>query len=137
MKSKTPKSPRVSKKQRTGAERLAKLLALNCVRNTFLEELHMGTYPTSKTGDFSDVKVVTPFGEIPWNDLSRINDKEMMKLNKEIVNKLFTFLLHIEDEAPPVGPHYLWFPNEWDAAEIDQKIKNIWDRARKRDNGKT
>lgn len=128
-------APKFSKSQRAGAERLAKLLVLNCVRNTFIEDLHIGTLPSSKTGDYSDVKVVTPYGEIPWNELSRISDEEMMKLNKEFVNKVFTFLLHLNEEAPPVGKHYLWFPNEWDAAEIDKKIKGIWDRARQRENG--
>ena len=70
MKRKEPKTPQFTKKQRTGAERLANLLAVNCVRNTFLEKLHIGTYPSSKTGDFSDIKVITPFGEIPWNEHS-------------------------------------------------------------------
>ena len=127
-------TPKFSKSLKSGADRLTKLIVLNCVRNTFIEDLHSGTFPSSKTGDYSDVKIVTPFGEIPWNNLSRISDDEMKKLNKEIVNKVFTFLLHIEKEAPPVGFAYLRFPNEWDAAEIDKDIKNTWDRARKEEN---
>ena len=47
---------------------LAKSIAALCVRNTFLEDLHSGTTPSSRSGDFSDVKVVTPFGEIPWRN---------------------------------------------------------------------
>jgi hypothetical protein len=75
------------------AAALAKALALACVRNTFLEDLHAGKSPDSKTGDYSDVKVVTPYGEIPWNNVSRISDDEMKTLMQEVVNKLYTFLL--------------------------------------------
>ena len=51
---------------KTIASALAKAITVLCVRNTFLEDLHSGTSPSSKTGDLSDVKVVTPYGEIPW-----------------------------------------------------------------------
>ena len=67
-------------------------MAVACVRNTVIENYHAGEFPKSKTGDYSDVKVVTPFGEIPWNELSRISDTEMMAFNKEVVNNLYTYL---------------------------------------------
>ena len=57
-------------------KRLAKLMAHDCFRNTKLEDFHSGKYPSSKTGDYSDVKVVSPFGEIPWKELSRLSDEE-------------------------------------------------------------
>jgi hypothetical protein len=41
-------------------KRLAKLVAHDCFRNTKLEDFHSGKYPSSKTGDYSDVKVVSP-----------------------------------------------------------------------------
>ena len=44
-----------------------------CVRNTFLEDLHAGVTPSSQSGDYADVKVVTPYGEIPWRDVSRVS----------------------------------------------------------------
>jgi hypothetical protein len=66
-------------------------------RNTFLEDLHAGTTPSSKTGDYSDVKVVTPYGEIPWSKLSRLSDTEMKRLMMEIVNKVYTFLRRQND----------------------------------------
>jgi hypothetical protein len=78
---------------------LAKSIAALCVRNTFLEDLHCGTTPSSQSGDYSDVKVVTPFGEIPWRNLSRISDAEMKYLMKEIVDKLFTYLGREHDPA--------------------------------------
>jgi hypothetical protein len=81
------------------ASQLAKAITALCVRNTFLEDLHAGTTPASKSGDYSDVKVVTPYGEIPWQQLSRISDEEMKLLMKEIVNKLYTFLSRQDDPA--------------------------------------
>ena len=84
---------------RDNAEQLAKALALACVRNTFLEDLHAGIYPSSKTGDYSDVKVVTPYGEIPWVRVSRMSDDEMKTLMKEVVDKIFTVLVRSGDET--------------------------------------
>ena len=80
------------------AARLAKALAVTCVRNTFLEDLHAGISPSSRAGDHSDVTVVTPYGEIPWSKVSRISDDEMEPLMKEVVNKVFTVLMHWDDE---------------------------------------
>ncbi len=74
------------------AAALAKALALACFRNTYLEDLHAGKWPDSATGDYFDVKVMTPTREIPWNELSRISDEEMKRLMQEVVNKLYTFL---------------------------------------------
>ena len=81
------------------AKELAKALAATCVRNTFLEALHAATWPASHSGDYSDVTVVTPAGTIPWEQLARISDPEMKNLMKEVVDKLFTVLLHLEDEV--------------------------------------
>src|SRR5262249_43816500 len=81
------------------ASELAKAITVLCVRNTFLEDLHAGKAPSSKTGDYSDVKVVSPYGEIPWQQLSRISDEEMKRLMKEIVNKVYTFLCRQDDPA--------------------------------------
>ena len=80
------------------AARLAKALAVTCVRNTSLEDLHAGISPSSRAGDHSDVTVVTPCGEIPWNKVSRISDDEMKLLMQEVVNKVFTVLMHWNDE---------------------------------------
>ena len=72
-------------------------MAVLCVRNTSLENLHAGTLPSSNASDYSDVKVVTPYGEIPWNHLSRISDDEMRLLMKEVVNKVYSVLLRMDD----------------------------------------
>lgn len=78
-------------------EMLAKALVLHAFRNP-LEDLHAGTTPSSKTGDYSDVKVVTPYGEIPWTEVSRISDEEMKTLMMEVVSKLYTLLVGLDDK---------------------------------------
>ncbi|HOO51895.1 MAG TPA: hypothetical protein PLK94_11460 [Alphaproteobacteria bacterium] len=71
---------------------LAKMTTLLCVRNTFLEDLHSGPMPISKTRDYSDVKVIDAEGnEIPWNQVSQLDNAEMKRFMKEVVNKLYTF----------------------------------------------
>src|SRR3974377_1953373 len=72
--------------------RLAKLLALECFRNSKLEDLHAGIYPSSQSGDDSDVKVVTPYGEIPWERLGRLSDDEMRVLMIDVVDRCYQFL---------------------------------------------
>ncbi len=89
--------------EKEAAALLAKTIALCAFRNTFLEDLHAGTFPDSKAGDYSDVKVVTPYGEIPWartsdaNKVARFNNDEMSTLMKEVVNKVFTILLRLDN----------------------------------------
>jgi hypothetical protein len=79
------------------ARRLALGVALLCVRNTCIEEIHAGISPSSQAGDFSDVKVVTPYGEIPWNNLSRISDDDMRDFMREVVDRIYTVLLRLKD----------------------------------------
>src|SRR5215475_10263798 len=68
-------------------QRLAKYLAQQCFRNTMLEDLHAGITPNSQTGDYSDVSVRSPYGQIPWSRLSRLSDQEMKALMIDVVNK--------------------------------------------------
>lgn len=104
------------------ARRIALALVERCVRNTSLENLHAGTVPDSLTGDYSDVKVVTPFGEIPWPQVSRISDTEMKALMIEIVNKVFTFVTHLEDLVS------LGEAARWDRPEHDPALLAYADR---------
>ena len=79
------------------AKQLALGIAALCVRNTSLENLHAGILPSSNVPDYSDVKVVSPYGEIPWNRLSRISDDEMRLLMNEVVDKIYSVLLRLDD----------------------------------------
>jgi hypothetical protein len=51
-----------------------------------LEHLHSGEVPISESGDYSDVKVITPDREIPWSDLSRFDNNEMKAMMIDVVN---------------------------------------------------
>jgi hypothetical protein len=71
----------------------AKLIAAACVRRGYLEKLHAGITPVTRSGDYSDVKVIDADGrEIPWNQVSRINQDEMKTLMTGVVNRIHTFL---------------------------------------------
>jgi|GEM_PF-910109 len=71
----------------------SKIMTAACVRRGYLEKLHSGITPITKTGDYSDVKVIDAEGrEIPWNQVSRINQAEMKTLITGIVDRIHTFL---------------------------------------------
>lgn len=91
------KSPLHLLGDRTVRKRLAKVMALQCFRNTFLEDLHAGKVPSSRSGDYSDVEVRTPDGPIPWTRLSRLSDREMKRLMIEVVNQCYDFLTTMAD----------------------------------------
>lgn len=97
-------------------KRFVLALVEQCVRNTLLEDLHSGAVPTSTTGDYSDVTVISPYGEIPWPGLSRISDKEMKALMIEITNKVFTFVSHSEDLL------VLGSAARWNEPEYDKRL---------------
>ena len=49
----------------------AKMMALKCVRNMRLKDIHAGLVPVSRTRDFSDVVVLDADGRhIPWPRVS-------------------------------------------------------------------
>jgi hypothetical protein len=80
------------------AAQLARLMAVICVRNSRLEDLHAGRAPVSRTGDGSDIIVQDGEGNrIPWPEVSRIDDEEMRALMRETVDRLYTFHLRIDD----------------------------------------
>jgi hypothetical protein len=105
-------------------ERLALALVETCVRNTQLEDLHAGVVPRSAVGDFSDVTVVTPYGDIPWGNLSRISDPEMKALMTEIVDRVFTFLQYPEDLTKLGGAA------RWDRPKLDAALMRTVRRRR-------
>jgi hypothetical protein len=80
------------------AAMMAKTLAMMCVRNTGIETLHAGIVPVTHAGDYSDVRVIDADGrEIAWNDVSHLDDDQMRALMREIVNRLYTFNVSIDD----------------------------------------
>jgi hypothetical protein len=83
---------------------MAKTLAMICVRNTGLETLHSGIVPVTHAGDYSDVRVIDADGrEIAWNDVSHLDDGQMRDLMREIVDRLYSFHISIDDPRFRVG----------------------------------
>lgn len=103
--------------ERWDLERFALLLAETCVRNTGLEDLHAGRFPRSATGDYSDVRVVTPDGDIPWTEVSRISDPEMKALMIEVTNRLYTCFTH-----PEVLDGLRSATGAWDRPRLDDNL---------------
>ena len=97
-------------------ELLTLCLVNACVRNS-LEDLHAGIFPSSERGDFSDMKVVSPHGEIAWTKLGRISDAEMKELMTTVVNRVFTFLLN-----PDQHINYFTFPRGWERPVVDNNM---------------
>jgi len=83
----------MSVSQKKSQSEFAKMMAAACVRRGYLEKLHAGFTPVTRSGDYSDVKVIDAEGrEIPWNQVSRINQDEMKTLMTGVVNRIHTFL---------------------------------------------
>ncbi|MGX0904761.1 hypothetical protein ACSSV8_003355 [Roseovarius sp. MBR-79] len=103
---------------------LAKAMAIICVRNSRLEDLHAGQVPTSRTGDGSDVTVIDADGNrIPWKDVSRIDDDEMRALMRDIVNRLYTF--HLKSDEPGLREEierWLTVAGKWEDPQIDIRM---------------
>src|SRR4029450_11024918 len=110
------------------AAKVATMLAFHCVRNSYLEDLHAGIFPSSQTGDYTDVKVVSPYGEIAWNRLGRISDEEMQRLSEDIVNRLYTFLFHLLMSGEP--DRGMPLPQHWSPPRIEGSIAAMWPEGR-------
>ena len=108
--------------ERRMAAKIAKGMARICIRDTYLEELHRGDTPKTKTGDYSDVRVIDGFGtETPWIGTSRINNEQMKTLMKQIVNRLYTW--HIKSDELALADYIERLFNsaqQFDEPELDQ-----------------
>ncbi|PIW27255.1 MAG: hypothetical protein COW30_11095 [Rhodospirillales bacterium CG15_BIG_FIL_POST_REV_8_21_14_020_66_15] len=113
-----------TEEEKQNVARLAKVMALMCIRNTGLENIHAGRSPISETGDYSDVFVHDAQGrKIPWTDVSHIDDEEMKALMKEIVNRLYTFLLHIDDpHFQALMERWATVSRKWDEPELEKSF---------------
>jgi hypothetical protein len=110
-------------------------MALLCVRNTSIELIHEGSIPITRTGDYSDVKVIDGAGrEIPWNDLSRISQDEMKQFMKEVVSRLYTFdqLIQTPDFIKALEP-FEASVRQWDDPNLDQYIRSLLDSQKLRE----
>ena len=111
-------------KERIAAS-LAKVMAMMCVRNTWLEALHAGVVPATQTGDYSDVFVLDADGrKIPWAEASHIDDDQMRNLMREVVNRLYTFHISCDDpEFLKLAEKWMTVAGKWDEPELDRKFQ--------------
>ena len=85
---------------RRGIANMAKMMGLMCVADSKLANFREGQCPVTRTGDYSDVVVVVVDGDgriIPWQRAARLDATEMGQTMREIVDKLYTFLLKMEE----------------------------------------
>ena len=103
---------------------LAKAMAMFCVRNTELENIHAGLAPVTRTGDYSDVIVIDAEGRrIPWSEVSHFDDDAMQDLMRQVVDRLYTFhelaedprLLRLMERWSSVTRH-------WDEPKLDRVL---------------
>lgn len=106
------------------AAKLAKIMAMMCVRNTGLEDMHAGIVPVTRTGDYSDVVVLDADGrKIPWDEVSHIDDDRMCNLMRQVANRLYTFHMKCDDgEFRKHLDRWMIVAGKWDEPELDQKF---------------
>jgi hypothetical protein len=63
-----------------------------------MRELNAGICPDSASGDYSDARVSSPSGDIPWPKVSRLNDDEMKRLMIDVVNRTYRFIHMLFDD---------------------------------------
>ena len=113
------------------AAHLAKTMAMMCVRNTELENIHAGLTPVTRTGDYSDVTVVDADGrEIPWPEVSHFDDDAMRDLMRQVVNRLYSFQLLAGDPGLQKWmARWETVARKWDEPELDTGFLKAVDRS--------
>ena len=82
---------------------ISKAMAMMCVRNTMLEEIHASVAPECLTGDFTDVVVIDGKRRgVPWPKVSRLGTAEMACLMRPAANRPH---LSDEDGRPSLSRH--------------------------------
>jgi hypothetical protein len=108
--------PWTNETERRALQNMTLALVESCFRNSMLEDWHAGREVISPAGDFSDVKIVTPAGEMPYLDASRISDEEMKALMQQVVDAVFTFLSY------PEQPIRLGGAAQWDKPKLNEQM---------------
>ena len=113
---------------------ISKSMAMMCVRNTVVEDIHAGIEPVSHTGDFSDVMVTDANGRrILWPEVSRIGNEEMGDLMRQVVNRLYTFQARAHDlHFVAMMDRALAEAWRWDEPELDEIILSGIESSRRR-----
>jgi hypothetical protein len=90
-------------------KRLALLMAVNCVRNTVIEDYHAQ---------------------------GKLSNAEMMAFNREVANKIYTFLTYMiakptEDWDDFLGAMSWMYPRKWDQPRIDPDFAAVMKMVKK------
>jgi hypothetical protein len=96
-----------------------------CIVDSGVGKLTEGQCPVTRTGDYSDVVVVDADGRIiPWRRAARLDAKEMRRTRREIVDKLFTFLLNMQEtELEALRDHRRSETSNWDSPREDVGLR--------------
>ena len=97
-------TPWADQNEHRALQRLTLALVESCFRNSILEDRHAGR------------EVISPAGEIPHLEASRIYDPEMKALMRKVVDAVFTFLSY------PDQPIRLGGAARWDKPKLNKKI---------------
>lgn len=102
----------------------AKRIVVNCFRNTGLEDLHAGSGPVTKSGDYSDVRVIDAEGtEWGWHECSHIDQAQMKALMQDAVGRVYTYLKCGDDpEVHQVMRKHDASIENWDRPEICSRL---------------
>src|SRR5262249_21891342 len=89
---------------------LALLMAVNCVRNTVIEDYHAQ---------------------------GKLSDSEMKAFNQEVANKIYTFLNFLLNKPDEDREAFLWlmgvmYPKNWDQPKIDRAFADVVKRIKSR-----
>ena len=103
---------------------LAKAMAMFCVRNTELENIHAGLVPVTRTGDYCDVIVIDADGRrIPWPEVSHFDDDAMRELMRQVVDRLYTFHALAEDpRLLRLMERWSSVTRHWDEPKLDRVL---------------
>jgi hypothetical protein len=86
--------------KKTDIKRLALIMTVNCVRNTVIEDYH---------------------------SQGKLTQEEMMAFNKDVANKIYTFLEYLftkspEDQQAFLSAMSINYPTNWDQPKLDPKF---------------
>ena len=113
---------------------ISKSMAVMCVRNTILEDIHARIEPVTRTGDFADVVVIDTDGRrLPGPDVSPHWHPRVGRLMRQVVNRLYTF--PGEGGRPATRPHDgpgAPRGGRWVEPELDQMILSAIAASRRR-----
>lgn len=103
------------------AAKLAKTMAMLCVRNTHLETIHAGKTPVTRTGEWTDVTVVDADGNRIRGTMSRASPTmKCATLCGTLSTDSTPFMCVLTSrDCRPRSKRWMVVAGQWDEPEID------------------